>query len=199
MALTIGDGGDELLGSLEMGDPELINDLADVGALPFFRGRSRVAARGGRVPAPRVMPGRALPARRLIPMVPGAPSIGLRLQPLGFPTVSFTASSGSALVAVTRPQRPFKAKRLVVDIARTGVTATGLVSVTQLNVGTNNQFVATQPIGASAFAATAFDTNMELAACTTALDISVGYSITIAPTAPDRVDIATTLFGEAVG
>jgi len=40
---------------------------------------------------------------------------------------------------------------------------------------------------------------MELAACTTALDITVSYSNTVAVTGTDRVDIATTMFGEAVG
>jgi hypothetical protein len=201
MSLQLGDGDEEFVGTLELGDAELIDDLADVGALPpgYHRATRRRAARGGRMSRPRVNAGSAWPARRIIPMVPGAPAIGLRLQPLGFPTQTFSATSGTALVAVTRPQRPFKAKRLVVDLARTGATATGLVTVTQLSIGTNNQFVATQPIGAASFAAGAYDTNMELAACTTALDISVGYSITVAPTMTDRVDIATTMFGAAVG
>lgn len=198
-ALSIGNGYDDL-GALDIGDAELINDLADVGALPFMRqAASRAVARRGGIPRPVVRPGTALPARRLIPQVPGAPAVGIRLQPLGFNTVAFTASSGTALTADTRPQRPFKGKRLVVDLARTGASATGLVTVTQLSIGTNNQFVSTRPIGVSAFAATAFDTNVELAACTTAIDITVGYNISVAPTMTDRVDIATTMFGEAVG
>lgn len=198
-ALQLGDG-EELLGSLGIGEPELINDLADVGALPMRFMRPAQGARGrGRVPAPIVRPGYALPARRLIPQVPGAPSIGLRLQPLGFPIQVFNATSGTALPATTRPQRPFKAKRLVVDLARTGATATGLISVTSINIGTNNQMVATQPIGAGSFAPGAYDTNMELAACTTALDVTVGYATSVAPGATDHIDIATTMFGEAVG
>jgi hypothetical protein len=181
----------------DLGDVELIDDLADVGAMPRSRrGRSgfgRPGQRGGYGPA------RGYPARRMIPQIPGAPAVGIRLQPLGFPTITFTATSGTALPTTTRPQRPFKAKRLVVDLARTGASATGLVSITALNIGTNNQFVSSGPIGAGAFAATAFDVNMELAACTTALDITVAYAILPAPTTTDTVSIATTMFGEAVG
>ena len=185
----------------DVGDVELIDDLADVGALSRGgrgggRGRSgygRAGQQGG------YMQQRGYPARRMIPQIPGAPAVGIRLQPLGFPPVAFVLNSGTALSTTTRPQRPFKAKRLVVDIARTGATSTGLITITTLNIGTNNQFVSSGPIGAAAFAATAFDVNMELAACTTALDITVSYSNTVAVTGTDRVDIATTMFGEAVG
>jgi hypothetical protein len=213
MALRLGDGYYDEMGDvegLEMGDAELIDDLADVGALPrgYGRGGRRggggrggygAMARGGRIPRPNVMPGKAMAARRLIPMVPGAPAVGLRLQPLGFPVIAFTAASGTALPSTSRPQRPFKGKRLVVDIARTGVSATGLVTVTEISIGTNNQEVSRNPVGANSFSPLAYDTNMELAACTTALDITIGYAVSAAPANADRIDIATTLFGEAVG
>lgn len=177
--------------SLLIGDAELIDDLADVGALPRRRQLQYHAPQ---------RPGTyGYPARRIIPQVPGAPAVGIRLQPLGLSTVAFTATSGTALNATTRPQRPFKGKRLVCDIARTGTSATGLVTITGLFVGTNNQFVSSDPIGAGAFAATAFDVNLELAACTTALDVRVSYAISAAPTMTDRVDIASTIFGESVG
>lgn len=195
MSLKLGDGydmGD--VDGLDIGDAELINDLADVGALRRRAGRGRQQMQ--RRPT---LPTRSMNARRLIPQVPGAPSVGLRLQPLGFPTIAFTAASGTALPATSRPQRPFKGKRLVVDLARTGATATGLVTVTEISIGTNNQQVSRNPVGAGSFSPLAYDTNMELAACTTALDITVGYAISVAPAAADRVDIATTLFGEAVG
>lgn len=194
-ALSLGDGSDWGMGGVTMGDAELINDLADVGALParFIPRQAR------RIPQPVVRPGYALPARRLIPQIPGSPSVGLRLQPLGLSTQIFTAASGTALVASTQPQRPFKCKRLVVDIARTGVTSTGLISVTSILIGTNNQMVSPQPIGAGAFAPGAFDTNLELAACTTALTVSVGYTTSLAPTNPDNIAIGTTMTGETVG
>lgn len=140
-----------------------------------------------------------IPSQRIIPSIPGAPAIGVKLQPLGFNVVTFSATSGTALVASTRPQKPFKGRRLVVDLARAGTTSTGLVTITALNIGVNNQLVSSGAIGAGAFAAGAFDCNVELSACSTALDISVNYSISAAPTTTDTVSVSTTLFGETVG
>jgi hypothetical protein len=139
------------------------------------------------------------PSRRIIPTIPGAPNIGAKLQPLGFNVVTFTAASGTALTATTRPQKPFKGRRLVVDIARTGASATGLVSITSITVGVNNQLVSTGAVGAGAFAATAFDCNVSLSACSSALDIAVNYAISAAPAMADTVVVGTTLFGETVG
>lgn len=140
-----------------------------------------------------------IPMARIMPSIPGAPAIGVKLQPLGFNVVTFTATSGTALPATTRPQKPFKGRRLVCDIARTGTSATGLVTITSLTIGVNNQFVSTGAVGAGAFAATAFDVNVELSACSSALDITVNYQISAAPTMTDTVAISTTLFGETVG
>jgi hypothetical protein len=139
------------------------------------------------------------PARRVVPSIPGAPAIGAKLQPLGFSAVAFTATSGTALPATTRPQKPFKGRRLVVDFTRTGATATGLLTITSINIGVNNQLVSTQPIGAAAFSPNAFDCNVSLSACSSALDITVNYALSVAPTMTDRIDVATTLFGETVG
>lgn len=178
------------MGTLDMGDFEYANSLADVMDVGAPR-RRRGGGRGGR--------GVQLPYHRLVPRVPGVPGPGLRLQPLGWPVFSFTATSGNVLTQITRPQRPFKGKRLVLDIARTGATSTGLITVTQLLVGTDNQFVASNPIGAAAFAANAFDVNLELAPATTAIDITLQLAIGLVPTAPDNVQVSGTLFGEAIG
>lgn len=198
LADVIGAAGFDDLAGDEISGDDLIAALQDVGALSIGdvlgRGRRRGGGRGrgGRG-------GKSIAARRLIPGVPGAPAIGLKLQPLGFNIVTFSATSGNALPASTRPQKPFKGKRLVVEIARVGATANGLVTVSSLTVGVNNQFVSTGSVSAGAFAATAFDVNMELSACTSALDITVNYVITPAPTGTDVAVVGTTLFGESVG
>lgn len=171
-----------------------------LGAAPPWWGGGQMfmppfAGGGGGYPGPYG----GVPSGRIMPSIPGAPAIGIKLQPLGFSTVAFTATSGTALSATTRPQKPFKGRRLVCDIARTGTTATGLVVITSITVGVQNQLVSTGSVGAGAFSPTAFDCNVELSACSSALDIAVNYSISAAPTTTDRVDIATTLFGETVG
>lgn len=143
--------------------------------------------------------GPGIPSARIIPSIPGAPAIGVKLQPLGFGNVTFGAATGTALIATTRPQKPFKGRRLICDIARTGASATGLISITAITVGVNNQLVSTGAVGAGAFAPGAFDANVEMSACSSALDISVNYAISAAPTMTDTVVVSTTLFGETVG
>lgn len=167
-------------------------DLEDIGSLEIGapRRRGRMTRRGR---------GRGVPARRLIPRVPGVPMPGARLQPLGFGASAFTATSGTVLSLQATPQRPFKGQRLVVDITRTGATSTGLVTVTRLDVGTANQLVSSGPLSAAAFAATAFDVNLQLDPATPGILIVVQFAISAAPTVADRVDFSATMFGTSVG
>lgn len=167
------------------------DDLADInmGALEIGRRRRRAMQRRGG----------GVPGRRLIPRVPGVPMPGARLQPLGFGASAFTAASGTVLSLTATPQRPFKGQRLVVDITRTGATATGLITITRLDVGTANQLVSSGPLSAAAFAATAFDVNLQLDPATPGILIVVQFAISAAPGAADRVDFSATMFGTAVG
>lgn len=175
-------------------------DLADIGALELAdyvgargrRGRGR-RGRGGR-------PGRpSIPRNVLVPKTPGVPMPGARLQPLGFGSTAFTATSGTLLQLQAQPQRPFLGQRLVVDLTRTGVSATGLVTISRVDVGTDNQLVSSGAISAAAFAATAFDVNVKFAPATPGVLITLQFNITAAPTMTDRVDIGATLFGTSVG
>lgn len=140
-----------------------------------------------------------IPSQRIIPTIPGAPAVGARLQPLGFNAIVFTSASGTALPAVTRPQKPFKGRRLVVSLARIGATATSLVQVTSVTVGTQNQLVSQGPVDAGAFAGQNVDCNVDLSPCTSALDLSVNYSVITAPGVGDSIQVGTTMFGESVG
>lgn len=179
------------LGALQMGAPF---------AMPFGGGRPMAPQRYAQspqryAPSPRTV----VPRQYLIPQNPGVPRPGLKLQPLGLSSISFTATSGTALNMTASPQRPFKAKRLIIDFTRSGATATGLVTVTSINVGTDNQLVGSGPLPAAAFAVTAFDANIEFAPATPGIEVSVGVSITAAPTMTDTIDVAGALFGTSLG
>lgn len=170
-------------------------DLDDVGTLELGARRRR-SGRGVRMYGQRST---RVPARKLIPDIPGVPMPGARLQPLGMGSSAFTAASGAVLALTARPQRPFKGQRLVVDITRTGATATGLVTITRLDIGTMNQLVSSGSLSASAFAATAFDVNLQLDPATPGIDIVVQFAISVAPGAADRVDFSGTIFGTTIG
>ena len=138
-------------------------------------------------------------ARRLVSRTPGAPSVGPKNWPLGFNTVAFVLAGATTLRATARPQRPFKGSRLVVDIARTGATATGLITIGNFSVGQINQLVSAQPVGAGTFAATAFGTSLAVDQAQPGIDLTVDYTTSILPTGTDRIDVATTLIGAAIG
>lgn len=176
--------------------PDWFDDLADVGAP--FRLPSRPAPRPTRGYGQMPMGQRYAPARRLIPPVPGVPARGLGEQPLGFGTTAFTATSGTLLTMTASPQRPFRGRRLVLDITRTGATSTGLVTLTRFDIGVDNQLPGSAAIGAAAFAATAFGVDLDLDPATPGVNITLQFAISAAPAMTDRVDIAATLIGQAV-
>lgn len=171
-----------------------LSDLDDIGTLEL--GSYVGAARRGRRRAPK---GRMVPSRQLVPQVPGVPMPGVRLQPLGLGATAFTASSGTLLTLQASPQRPFQGQRLILDITRTGTSATGLVTVSRLDVGTDNQLVGSGAISANAFAPTAFDANVRFAPATPGVNITVQLNVSAAPTMTDTIDIGGTIFGTTVG
>lgn len=115
--------------------------------------------------------------------------------PMGFPTQTFTNVSGTALNAVSAPFVAFKGKRLSIDIARTGATATGLITITRLDVGQANQLPNANPIGAGTFAPTAVATRLDLAWCASAISVTIGLATSVAPGAGDSIAVQPTLIG----
>lgn len=132
----------------------------------------------------------------LVPGIPGSPGRSIVLQPLGFPTVTFSATSGTALVAVASPQQPFRPRRVVYTEART--SSGGLVLINDIKVGTRSQLAGVGPIAAGAFAPNAFDVNIHFDSATPGVTIDVLLSITTAPTSTDTVAAQITMFGDSI-
>lgn len=176
----------EYLGSID----DYLGDDDDILGAPA---RRRAPARGRNAFVPRVPPRQV--AAALTPVMPGVPKEGARIEPLGFEAFAFTAASGTSLSKTTRPMKPFKGSRLVLDIARTGATSTGLVTVTQFVVGARNVLVNSQPIGAGTFAPDGVGIQLMLDEVTPGVEITLQLAISAAPGASDRVDIAATLIG----
>lgn len=152
-----------------------------------------------RAPAPRriaaARPIASAAMRQLSQPMAGVPKPGPRIEPIGFPTISFTAASGVTLSATTRPQKPFKGSRLVVELARSGTTATGLISVATLKVGARDVLVNSNPIGAGTFAPGAFGVELMLDEAVPGIDLAVTLVCSSAPTTTDRIDVAVTIMG----
>lgn len=126
---------------------------------------------------------------------PGVPQAGARIEPLGFPTVTFNNTSGVLLTSTARPQKPFKGSRLGVTVARTGATATGLVTVARLTIGARDVFVNNQPIPAELFAPNAFGIELNMDEAGPGIDIAVQFGVSAAPGAGDSIVVGVCIIG----
>ena len=154
------------------------------------------ARRGGRRPRGRAPSARKRLAKQLISAIPGVPSIGMRRFGLSFPLATFNAAQGLAPIVVqASPQKPFKGIRLGIVEARSGPTATGLIVINRLDMGVDFQGVNVQPQPAAMFGPTAFDTSLFLSPIQPGVQATLSLGISLAPTAPDQVDVSAMIIG----
>lgn len=136
-----------------------------------------------------------MPLRQLAPQVAGVPQRGLRKTWLPLGAIAFVAGGGTTLNLVVQSQRPFRGTRLVFDFARTGATATGLLTLTQIVVGQDNQPAAQGAAPLAAFGPTAFDVDIDLDPTGPGINFTTTIAISALPAGADRVDVSGVLFG----
>jgi hypothetical protein len=143
---------------------------------------------GGRAPAPMV--------RRMQAIAPDAGQVGLD-QVMPFPNGTFTLTVGN-LNLTAQPQRKFQLARLVIDTARIGATATGIVQVTQLTVGAEPQFVNTGSVPSSMFSSVAVGIHLRANAARPGVTVTLSLSITPLPLVADTVVVSSAAVGPAL-
>lgn len=156
------------------------------------------AAAGGGALARNPM-AQSTPLSAVQPQLPGVPDRGGRVQPLGFENGAFTAAGPAVVTVRARPQRPIRGGRLVADFARTGATATGLLTLVQLVVATDGQLLSGDPISFAALSPNAFGVGVNLSPAAVGNEIFATVAISALPAMADRVDFNITLFGLTVG
>ena len=137
----------------------------------------RVRARRGGARARKSMI-RAL-RRNLVSAMPGVPKQGPRVWPVGFPVAIFTAGSPTTVLRTTRPQKPIKGNRLVVEEARFGPTAVGLLTIDRWLVGVDPQIASVDPIPATAYARDAVGTGVIIDQAQPGVDLSLQFTLGI--------------------
>lgn len=193
--------GDDLLGWDDLGDVDDIgddlvgdDDFDELGA----RGRRRRPARGRggsiRQKAAAKRQARAAAAAEVLEgsAVAGVPSRQAVVEPLGFTVVTFTAASGTTLQATAQPQKKMKGSRLVIEEVRSA-TATGLVTLSSLKIGTTEVLLSAQPVPAGAFRANAFGVALRLVEAGPGIIITATFVISAAPVMAETVTISTML------
>lgn len=138
---------------------------------------------------------KSMPATQLISQVSGVPRRGLRKTWLPLGSIAFTAGSGTSLNMPASTQRPFRGTRLIFDFARTGATATGLLTLTECKCGQDAQPAAAGAAPLGAFLATAFDADIDLDPVGPGVTFLATVAVSAAPGAADRIDVAGVLFG----
>lgn len=154
------------------------------------RGRSRVPlARGDGAP-------QRMPLRQLESQVRGVPARGLRKTWLPLGSLAFVVGGPTTQNLVVQSQRPFRGTRLVFAFTRTGATATGLLTLTQIVIGQDNQPAAQGAAPIDAFGANAFDVDIDLDPTGPGINFTATIAVSAAPTgAGDRIDVSGVLFG----
>lgn len=134
-----------------------------------------------------------------VPKVPGVAPHGGRRFPLGLGTFTFTNTSGTATLLTGRPQVPFKATRLIVDVARSVATLTQPVNLQDLQIGTKSQFAGGAVVPASAFQAGAFDAFVDCDPAVPGIDITLDVRLGGAALgAGETIIVTATLFGASM-
>jgi len=136
---------------------------------------------------------------KLAPAVPGVVPPGARNFPLGFGSFAFVNGGATTAILTASPQRPFKGRRLVIDVKRTANALGELVTITGLTIGANDQRVAATALPAEAFLPGAFGVDLSLDPATPGIDITLELAISAAPGAGESVTVSPMLIGDTVG
>lgn len=187
--------GDELDGEL---DGDLDGDID---------GDDVVGARRRRRARRRMM---ALPAKaswRRGQMAPGiyAPQQGLELltmTPNLNNGVFDTTNIGAVIQFTARPQRPYRAERLIAFVNRTpdagGVVPAGFALANGIFVGTKLQQLTRGDFNIEIFGPTAFGVRMSLEQAEPGIDITIDIRLSIAPTTTQTVGVSMQFLGRSL-
>lgn len=122
--------------------------------------------------------------------------------PLGMPVVTFVNLGPTVLRSTVNPQKPFMARRLIIDEARAGllgVLPTAMVLLTGFRIGTDEMFAGQGAIPIIAFANNSTGMTLMTRAARPGLEISLTFELAGAPLiAGETITVAAVLMGDAV-
>jgi hypothetical protein len=134
----------------------------------------------------------------IVSAMPGVPTPTQARQPLGLTNVVFTAASAQLLAMTGLPQRPFRGRRLVLNVLRTAGAAAIGVNVVAIMTGQTNEMAGQQPTFAEAFGPLATDMVMQMQPAGPGITISVQCATTAAPAGADTVTVQGQILGDVV-
>lgn len=130
--------------------------------------------------------------------VPGIPTPGKRVRQLGLSPVTFTSTSGTLLTMSTVCQKPFAPRRLFIDFARVGATATGALSLQSAKIGSDEQLIS-GGVPVTMFAGNVQDIDLQWDESAAGLTIALQILVSAAPGAGDSITVVGALHGVTFG
>jgi hypothetical protein len=196
---VLGDDTEELvgaiLGELDGMDGAVLGDV--LGALRHHKHKGH----GGRGPKGLHGHGMHRPDWRGRELAPGVNEPGEGVVPLTMMPSPGTFGGTAAVGNITfqgQLQKPFQSRRLLFTTARTGPTATGLITG-QIFVGVDLNQAAIQPVDLEALGApTAFDTGLSLMQAPPGVIVQIISSISTTPSSPDNVVASASFLGHII-
>lgn len=127
--------------------------------------------------------------------VPGSPSEGELMSPLGMGTGVLTAAAPT-LVLTAQPQRPFQGERLVVNLAKTAGALTTPVNISDFKIGENSQLVSgANVLPAETFAPDAFGIRLKMTPATVGTIMSISFAATVP--GGESITVVAAIIGRA--
>jgi len=172
-----------------LGEDDYDDGGEDLGrGMRIYRPRRGTVRHSRRVAARRV-------AQALKQPLPGVSRVAPRKFGMGLGTVQFVNGGATTLTLSADPQKPFKAQRLMLDVARTGATATGLVTITRFQIGVNSQRINTKAWPVAAFAGDSVDTLLALDPVEPGVNVELDITVSAAPGVGETIDVGGMLIG----
>lgn len=169
-------------------------------AAPFVR--QAMAAQGG-VSEPRVRQIVQEMFQQQIPawfeqqqQVPGSPSEGELMSPLGLGMGTLTAAN-AVVQLEAEPQRPFRGERLIVSLFKSAGALQVPVNVSNFSIGENSQLVGRGLLPAESFAPDSFGIRLAMTPAAPGIIISVRFEPGVAVPAGESIVIVASIIGRA--
>lgn len=122
--------------------------------------------------------------------------------PIGLPVVQFVFGGATVLRTTVNPQKPFMARRLIIDEARFSAAPplpASIVTLTSFRIGTDEMLAGMGAIPIAAFTADATDMVLMTRAARPGLEIGLTFELaTPLLVAGDIITVSSVLIGDAV-
>ena len=133
-------------------------------------------------------------------IAPGVGRVGRKVQPMGMGVAGFVVAGPVQINLTSAPQRLYQPRKMVVSVARFGVTSTGLVTLQNVAVGGAAQAVSGVPLPSGLFGEATQENRIQWDQASPGVNISMDVNLGLPLLlVADLVDVSVGFIGETLG